>query len=337
MGNNVFINYNDLFRTGLKEMMDKYNQSLFNYDKDENFVDTDEEFMEEYDSISDFYDSYYYTLINMKNNSEKIYNDCISVMFVDTYRMLLSKLNHNLLEADKMKLFSKLRRIEDVSDIDEFIEMDPEFLADLVDGCYDFASLSDLSKKTIIKETMKDTKYLLDICPSMRSDNIIYGKYTNTDEYVNCYYEMKDKKFHKLEINNAISSYLRFLYNNDKENYDENVLDMTRVYYKTQKYVLLNDIYEKDNSALNKSINFIEKYSKNKFNDIVYEVPELLDVLVKNYIDYSLNKQVTVKKSENEVYIANEDEIDNFILNNTDLSTKQKLGISKPKTKTKDE
>lgn len=216
LDNKVLINTNDLKRT---DILDRYSQDLiYGYDQ--------------YDIISNLQ----FMLLELYEEDYESYLSYAEFLLLDLYRMLLYQLKQNRLSKNDAVLLELLLdnniTKENMVDFPDFAEL---FLK-MIETTLIFDSFDFLGRKLLMQSIQDYEKDIIKVAPSHIIDMLHYGGKTTINDLLNYYVEQVDDSLDISLIIMNMVIHLRQISIYDKENYLNNIQDITKTFYKWRKY-----------------------------------------------------------------------------------------------------
>lgn len=197
--------------------------------------------------------------------------------------------------------------MKDFSNIDQFkmdlLENDMVFLMAISDSIY-FHNLSLIDKKQMINTMINEDAYSSFIINDYLSDIISYNRNYNVDDAYNLYKEeylnVKDKKIAIARATKNLKLDLMDLEIFDKNNYNEIMYDISKIFYEYNKYLFDNNL--KSNKENINIISMMESNLDNYFK-MLNENVVLVEMVINSFYEYlSLNKNI---KQDIDLYFKN--------------------------------
>ena len=197
--------------------------------------------------------------------------------------------------------------MKDFSNIDQFkmdlLENDMVFLMAISDSIY-FHNLSLIDKKQMINTMINEDAYSSYIIDDYLSDIISYNRNYNVDDAYNLYKEeylnVKDKKIAIARATKNLKLDLMDLEIFDKNNYNEIMYDISKIFYEYNKYLFDNNL--KSNKENINIISMMESNLDNYFK-MLNENVVLVEMVINSFYEYlSLNKNI---KQDIDLYFKN--------------------------------
>lgn len=197
--------------------------------------------------------------------------------------------------------------MKDFSNIDQFkmdlLENDMVFLMAISDSIY-FHNLSLIDKKQMINTMINEDAYSSYIIDDYLSDIISYNRNYNVDDAYNLYkgeyLNVKDKKIAIARATKNLKLDLMDLEIFDKNNYNEIMYDISKIFYEYNKYLFDNNL--KSNKENINIISMMESNLDNYFK-ILNENVVLVEMVINSFYEYlSLNKNI---KQDIDLYFKN--------------------------------
>lgn len=197
--------------------------------------------------------------------------------------------------------------MKDFSNIDQFkmdlLENDMVFLMAISDSIY-FHNLSLIDKKQMINTMINEDAYSSYIIDDYLSDIISYNRNYNVDDAYNLYkgeyLNAKDKKIAIARATKSLKLDLMDLEIFDKNNYNEIMYDISKIFYEYNKYLFDNNL-KLDEENIN-IISIMESNLDNYFEKL-NENDVLIEKIINSFYEYlSLNKN---NKQDIDLYFKN--------------------------------
>lgn len=229
---------------------------------------------------------YYEELEFLKNNKEKfklvthtLYSDVLTRYY---YQRDAEETNEDLISEIK-----NLERMKTIEEFTEYLLQDDYALLNAIDISISYDELNFMDKKEIAlvllnKNMYKNyivKNYMFDVFDSVRE----YTYFDSIDIYTNNMEFYDDIKTATTVSSVMLEDDLKILSEMDKNNYNDLIYDITKIYYKCMKYFIEKDLdYEKDDFDI---VNKIEK-DLNTFLVEVINNPIELHCISRGFYEY---------------------------------------------------
>ncbi len=240
------INFNDQVRNILTKNLEKYLIKGFSIRESANF------FAEEFYNSENFFEFYF-----------RIFREyLLAIIFLDTYKLLSYKQKECMCNDEDDNVFMILYDIEDNLDLVIEISTNPGFLVYLIEECYNFSELDNLSKINIVKSLNKsENNKLKSIFPIHSQDLEKYDLKIDLGYIVSIIQsKIKNQQINLLDFPDAIFmnvlGFIRNLIKNDRDNIYSLLLDIAKIDYMASKYLVKNV----DSTEIKEHIVSYEKY-----------------------------------------------------------------------------
>lgn len=282
--NKKIINTNNLKRI---DILDKYSQGLIYGD-------------DQYDIISNLQ----FILLDLYENDYESYLAYIEVLLLDLYRMLLYQLKQNRLSKNDAVLLELLLdnsiTKENVIDSDEFAEL----FTKMIESSIMFDGFDFLGRKLLMQSIQDYEKDIIKVAPSHIIDMLHYGGKTTTDNLLGYYIEQMDDCLDISLIIMNMAIHLRQISIYDKQNYLNNIQDMTKVFYKWRKFKFFSG--EEISPKISTYLSEIENSNLEDLGNKLLVDNELFARIISDFCYFSIdNKQMIDNKMINEIEVNN--------------------------------
>lgn len=230
---------------------------------------------------------YYELMDELKENKPNVYETIISLMFLDTIRLLIDKDNKKFITNEEKTILQYLSEFKTIDDLLFAIEENPNLLGIIINGPFKFNRLNIKGKATILLTTSKE--YAYEFNKFYYLEMMSTFKERTKEEIINLYMETKDYQ----DILNVVDA----LYLGNIKGFSKVLLFMIRTFYKWKKVILLKypELIFPDEIEL---INLIEN---NDIDDVIYKISynfDLIENIVKSFIFYETNDMLFKEEIE---------------------------------------
>lgn len=233
---------------------------------------------------------YYDFFENLKIENPELYQNIIGLCFIDHYRILLHLKEEKLINPDNMEILDLYSQIEDIDDLNIFLEEHPDLIFEMVFGSFKFKSFTIKGQAFLIsqlsdEETLKFNKFSI-----FEKYNIF--KKRNLEDFIILYKNTINinpddiilRKFAIIEILNILD----FLLSKNVKNFQELILKMTKIYYKWKKFLQAM----KPDLIFGNDKEIIDLIESTPIDDILYTLAyneEYLEIIVEDFLEYETN------------------------------------------------
>ena len=96
---------------------------------------------------------YYELLDELKDNKPNVYEIIVSIMFLDTIRLLIDKYNKNFITEEEKIILEYLKELNNIDDLLEELEENKNLLSIIINGPFKFNRLNVKGKATMLLVT----------------------------------------------------------------------------------------------------------------------------------------------------------------------------------------
>lgn len=265
----------------------------------------------------DIYMELYYIPID-KNDKIRIVQRAFlnSVLFVDTFKMLVYKQKENMCSDEELIYFNMLVNTKDFSDAITDFSSDIGYLRKCITATYEFHKLPGFAKVNIVKSlSEQENDWLLSLFEVHQFDLDTYGRNINLSDVKK---NMKNQYNHQKNMNGdvcldsiavSVLGFVKNLFKNDEENAYTLLLEIGKEDYEINKYI--NSKKEDDDTI--DHVDLYENYSQEQIVEhLRYNEAYLVDAIWAILEANLLNKYKDV-------------EIENYGMNDSDPNIKKFL------------
>ena len=221
---------------------------------------------------------YYEFLDELKDNKPNTYEIILSIMFLDTIRLLIDKDNKKFITEDEKIVLKYLNEFKNIDDLLEANEENPNLLSMIINGPFKFNRLNIKGKATMLLTTSNE--YAFEFNKFHYLEMMSTFKERTKEEIINLYKETENYQ----DILNVVE----VLYLGNIKGFSKLLLLMIETFYKWKKVILLTH----PESILNKEIDLINIIEKNSIDDAIYKIScdvDLIEIIVESFIFYETN------------------------------------------------
>lgn len=221
---------------------------------------------------------YYEFLDELKDNKPNTYEIILSIMFLDTIRLLIDKDNKKFITEDEKIVLKYLNEFKNIDDLLEANEENPNLLSMIINGPFKFNRLNIKGKATMLLTTSNE--YAFEFNKFHYLEMMSTFKERTKEEIINLYNETENYQ----DILNIVD----VLYLGNIKGFSKLLLLMIETFYKWKKVILLTH----PESILNKEIDLINIIEKNSIDDAIYKIScdvDLIEIIVESFIFYETN------------------------------------------------
>lgn len=233
---------------------------------------------------------YYELLDELKDNKPNVYEIIVSIMFLDTIRLLIDKYNKNFITEEEKIILEYLKELNNIDDLLEELEENKNLLSIIINGPFKFNRLNVKGKATMLLVT--PIEYANQFNKFHYLEMMCTFKERTKEEIINLYKETKSYQ----DILNIVD----VLYLGNIKGFSKLLLFMIRTFYKWKKVILLTH----PESISNKEIDLINIIEKNSIDDAIYKIScdvDLIEIIVESFIFYETN-DMSFKEEIEELY-----------------------------------
>lgn len=221
---------------------------------------------------------YYELLDELKDNKPNVYEIIVSIMFLDTIRLLIDKYNKNFITEEEKIILEYLKELNNIDDLLEELEENKNLLSIIINGPFKFNRLNVKGKATMLLVT--PIEYANQFNKFHYLEMMCTFKERTKEEIINLYKITKNYQ----DILNIVD----VLYLGNIKGFSKLLLFMIRTFYKWKKVILLTN----PESISNKEIDLINIIEKNSIDDAIYKIScdfDLIEIIVESFIFYETN------------------------------------------------
>lgn len=233
---------------------------------------------------------YYELLDELKDNKPNVYEIIVSIMFLDTIRLLIDKYNKNFITEEEKIILEYLKELNNIDDLLEELEENKNLLSIIINGPFKFNRLNVKGKATMLLVT--PIEYANQFNKFHYLEMMCTFKERTKEEIINLYKETKSYQ----DVLNVVD----VLYLGNIKGFSKLLLFMIRTFYKWKKVILLTH----PESISNKEIDLINIIEKNSIDDAIYKIScdvDLIEIIVESFIFYETN-DMSFKEEIEELY-----------------------------------
>ncbi len=265
----------------------------------------------------DIYMELYYIPIDKNDKIRMVQRAFLnSVLFVDTFKMLVYKQKENMCSDEELIYFNMLVNTKDFSDAITDFSSDILYLRKCISLTYEFHKLPGFAKVNIVKSlSEQENDWLLSLFEVHQFDLDSYGRNINLSDVKK---NMKNQYNHQMNMNGdvcldsiavSVLGFVKNLFKNDEENAYTLLLEIGKEDYEINKYI--NSKKEDDETI--DHIDLYENYSQEQIVEhLRYNEAYLVDAIWAILEANILNKYKDV-------------EIENYGMNDSDPNIKKFL------------
>lgn len=265
----------------------------------------------------DIYMELYYIPIDKNDKIRMVQRAFLnSVLFVDTFKMLVYKQKENMCSDEELIYFNMLVNTKDFSDAITDFSSDIGYLRKCISLTYEFHKLPGFAKVNIVKSlSEQENDWLLSLFEVHQFDLDSYGRNINLSDVKK---NMKNQYNHQMNMNGdvcldsiavSVLGFVKNLFKNDEENAYTLLLEIGKEDYEINKYI--NSKKEDDETI--DHIDLYENYSQEQIVEhLRYNEAYLVDAIWAILEANILNKYKDV-------------EIENYGINDSDPNIKKFL------------
>lgn len=265
----------------------------------------------------DIYMELYYIPIDKNDKIRMVQRAFLnSVLFVDTFKMLVYKQKENMCSDEELIYFNMLVNTKDFSDAITDFNSDIGYLRKCITSTYEFHKLPGFAKVNIVKSlSEQENDWLLSLFEVHQFDLDTYGRNINLSDVKK---NMKNQYNHQMNMNGdvcldsiavSVLGFVKNLFKNDEENAYTLLLEIGKEDYEINKYI--NSKKEDDDTI--DHIDLYENYSQEQIVEhLRYNEAYLVDAIWAILEANLLNKYKDV-------------EIENYGMNDSDPNIKKFL------------
>lgn len=233
---------------------------------------------------------YYELLDELKDNKPNVYEIIVSIMFLDTIRLLIDKYNKNFITEEEKIILEYLKELNNIDDLLEELEENKNLLSIIINGPFKFNRLNVKGKATMLLVT--PIEYANQFNKFHYLEMMCTFKERTKEEIINLYKETKSYQ----DVLNVVD----VLYLGNIKGFSKLLLLMIETFYKWKKVILLTH----PESISNKEIDLINIIEKNSIDDAIYKIScdfDLIEIIVESFIFYETN-DMSFKEEIEELY-----------------------------------
>ena len=224
---------------------------------------------------------YYELLDDLKENKPNVYEAIISIMFLDTIRLLIDKDNKKFITEEEKNILEYLKEIKSIDDLLEANEENPNLMSLIINGPFKFNRLNIKGKASILLTTPNE--YAFKFNKFHHLEMMSTFKERTKEEIINLYKETKNYQ----DILNIVD----VLYLGNIKGFSKLLLLMIETFYKWKKVIQLT----KPELTFGLEDEILEIVENNTIDNIVYLLscsPNLIEIIVTDFLEYSHAKYI---------------------------------------------
>lgn len=221
---------------------------------------------------------YYELLDDLKENKPNVYEAIISIMFLDTIRLLIDKDNKKFITEEEKNILEYLKEIKSIDDLLEANEENPNLLSLIINGPFKFNRLNIKGKASILLTTPNE--YAFEFNKFHHLEMMSTFKERTKEEIINLYKETKNYQ----DILNIVD----VLYLGNIKGFSKLLLLMIETFYKWKKVILLTN----PKTITTDEIELINLIESNSIDDVIYKIScnfDWIEIIVESFIFYETN------------------------------------------------
>ena len=233
---------------------------------------------------------YYELLDELKDNKPNVYEIIVSIMFLDTIRLLIDKYNKKFIKEKEKIILEYSKELNNIDVLLEELEENKNLLSIIINGPFKFNRLNVKGKATMLLVT--PIEYANQFNKFHYLEMMCTFKERTKEEIINLYKETKSYQ----DVLNVVD----VLYLGNIKGFSKLLLFMIRTFYKWKKVILLTH----PESISNKEIDLINIIEKNSIDDAIYKIScdvDLIEIIVESFIFYETN-DMSFKEEIEELY-----------------------------------
>lgn len=221
---------------------------------------------------------YYELLDDLKENKPNVYEAIISIMFLDTIRLLIDKDNKKFITEEEKNILEYLKEIKSIDDLLEANEENPNLMSLIINGPFKFNRLNIKGKASILLTTPNE--YAFEFNKFHYLEMMSTFKERTKEEIINLYKETKNYQ----DILNIVD----VLYLGNIKGFSKLLLLMIETFYKWKKVILLTN----PKTITTDEIELINLIESNSIDDVIYKIScnfDWIEIIVESFIFYETN------------------------------------------------
>lgn len=213
-----------------------------------------------------------------------LYVSIITVAFLDTYKLLNTKLNEGRLTSDEEVIYDHIAYITSIEELQIKIDENEGLLEHLINRCVEFIRMNDLRKITTIKKLSEGQKHNLR-CDFKLFENDLeqydYREKMPVEILTKYYAEEMDKTLtehgiidpgnRSSNLMTEIMGFIKMLAGYDYETFEELMQDIIVLDYKWNKYII-DKGYSLDTILMDEIQGRLDMYEENSIDTLIQEI-----------------------------------------------------------------
>ncbi|MBO5096656.1 MAG: hypothetical protein J6B98_07255 [Bacilli bacterium] len=213
-----------------------------------------------------------------------LYISIITVAFLDTYKLLNTKLNEGRLTSDEEVIYDHIAYITSIEELQIKIDENEGLLEHLINRCVEFIRMNDLRKITTIKKLSEGQKHNLR-CDFELFENDLeqydYREKMPVEILTKYYAEEMDKTLtehgiidpgnRSSNLMTEIMGFIKMLAGYDYETFEELMQDIIVLDYKWNKYII-DKGYSLDTILMDEIQGRLDMYEENSIDTLIQEI-----------------------------------------------------------------
>lgn len=213
-----------------------------------------------------------------------LYVSIITVAFLDTYKLLNTKLNEGRLTSDEEVIYDHIAYITSIEELQIKIDENEGLLEHLINRCVEFIRMNDLRKITTIKKLSEGQKHNLRYDFELFENDLEQYDYREKMpvEILTKYYaEEMDKTLtehgiidpgnRSSNLMTEIMGFIKMLAGYDYETFEELMQDIIVLDYKWNKYII-DKGYSLDTILMDEIQGRLDMYEENSIDTLIQEI-----------------------------------------------------------------
>lgn len=221
---------------------------------------------------------YYEFLDELKDNKPNTYEIILSIMFLDTIRLLIDKDNKKFITEDEKIVLKYLNEFKTIDDLLEANEENPNLLSMIINGPFKFNRLNIKGKATMLLTTSNE--YAFEFNKFHYLEMMSTFKERTKEEIINLYKETENYQ----DILNIVD----VLYLGNIKGFSKLLLLMIETFYKWKKVILLTN----PKMITTDEIELINLIESNSIDYFIYKIScnfDWIEIIVESFIFYETN------------------------------------------------
>ena len=208
---------------------------------------------------------------------ELISSALASILYLDSYKVLLNKIKSLKVEEDDITFFSTLSSMESLDDVKEYYRKNDSSIMESINYIKEFFNYSSITKLKIMKSLTEDENEKLNSITSIHQDDMDKYNKTIDKDFIYNYYDKQTRYFNSKNIKNSsdavimmISNFFKSIYHDSNEEvtstligiYNDVFKNIEKIYGNNKEIMNVIDFYAKDFQKDN------ESFVKESINDL---------------------------------------------------------------------